>query len=345
MRTSPLPAHASRPTLPWLLLLAAWPLGWTGGAASAGPSEAEGRTLWSWQERYVRIAPQATPGAPPNDHPVELTPTQVGAMLDALQMTRPAQKRLFTRAEKEREGDALPVFSDAELEVLSETLSEGLAEAGPREDLVFLTVGNYDYAFGGVLKERQANAGRAFFRDGRLNVIFGAVHGQIREARGAGALVAYPAQIPEPGVRARPSETDPRWRLLDAPGVTLHRGEAGERGDWVLIDPETTLAGYEQRRAAAAQAGADESRVRDEVSRVTAEQERLRQEVEQLQREVRAPTPAAEAPAPAAAPAPAPRADASLEERLRTLKRLREQDLISEDIYKAKVEELLDQSL
>jgi hypothetical protein len=322
---------------------------------AAPESPASAQSLWQWQERYVRLAPQATAGASPNDHPVRFTPVQIGAMLSSLRVDKPGQKRVFVKDEAAELG--VPIFSGQELEVLSDTLSRGLAQAGPRQDVVFLTVGNYDYAFGGVLKERQVNTGRVFYRDGELNIIFGAVHGELKGPRGAGALVAYPAEIPEPGMRRAPAASKRDWKLRLEDGISLHSGDGRTRGDWVLIEPAVVIARYEeqQQRLEEPQPGVP-SGVRQEMSRITQEQDRLRREVEQLQQQVDTPDrPAAaavtaseeppEAAVEASVTTPSPTSQSVLEQRLRRLKDLRDKGLVSEEIYNAKVKELLDEGL
>jgi hypothetical protein len=313
--------------------------------------------LWKWHERYVLIEPQATSNAPPNDHPVNFTPEQIGMMLDALHVVTPQRKRFFTRKKPDPEGGA-PVFADSELEVLSDALSRGLAKAGPREDIVFVTTGNYDVAFGGVLKERQVNTGRVFYLDGKLNIIFGEIRGKFSEDRGAGALVAYPAVNPVPG--SRQASVPHEWVIVPEPGVSLYENQRGSRSDWVLIDPGAAVARYEEKQKLEALSGEEGlSPLAEETERLAAEQEELSRKIQQLEQDVQTgKTPVAETRPPetrppeaektttpeAAAVEPAPAED-SLEQRLRVLKRLRDEGLISEEIYNAKVKELLDESL
>lgn len=314
--------------------------------------------LWKWHERYVAIEPQAAPSAPPNDHPVKFTPEQIGMMLDALRVVTPQKKQFFTRKKPDPEGGA-PVFADNELEVLSDSLSRGLAKAGSHEDIVFVTTGNYGVAFGGVLKERQVNTGRVFYKDGKLNIIFGAIRGRFMEDRGAGALVAIPAVNPVPGTR---QETVPHeWSLVLGTGVNLYENKRGARSDWVQIDPAAAVARYEEKQKLQALSGEEGlSPLAEETERLATEQEELSRKIRQLEEDVKSgktpapetPTPVAETPAPAAVKTPAPAAAAveaapvegSLEQRLRTLKRLRDEGLISEEIYNAKVKELLDEN-
>jgi len=328
------------------------------GVSDAAPEDrASSVQLWKWQQRYVRIEPQAASNAPANNHPVDFTSQQIGIMLDALRVVLPQRKRFFSR-DKPASETGEPVFADSELEVLSDSLSRGLARAGPREDIVFVTTGNYDRAFGGVLKEREVNTGRVFYVDGKLNIIFGEIRGQFSEPRGAGAMVAYPAVNPVPG--SRNASVPHEWNIVPEPGVSLYEHNRVSRSDWVLIDPDTSVARYEEKQKLEALSGEEGlSPLAEETERLAAEQEELRQKVRQLEQDAQSgKTPVAatrppETPPPEAEKTAMPKAtviapatsNGSLEQRLTVLKRLLDQDLISEDIYNAKVKELLNENL
>ena len=328
------------------------------GVSDAAPKDkTSSAQLWKWQDRYVRIEPQAASKAPANDHPVDFTVQQIGIMLDALRVVMPERKRFFSRNKPAPETGA-PVFADSELEVLSDSLSRGLARAKPGEDIVFVTTGNYDRAFGGVLKEREVNTGRVFYVDGKLNIIFGEIRGQFSEDRGAGAMVAYPAVNPVPGSRNAPVPHE--WNIVLEPGVSLYEHNRVSRSDWVLIDPDTSVARYEEQQKLKALSDEEGlSPLAEETERLAAEQEELRQKVRQLEQDAQSgktpvaatrppetPPPETEETAPAkAAVIEAAPSGGSLEQRLKVLKRLLDQGLISEEIYNAKAKELLDESL
>lgn len=356
MRVVPLFSRSVRWFAAMPLVLVVFCCAMSGAGEAASKDRSSSTELWKWQQRYVRIEPQAASKAPPNDHPINFTPEQIGIMLDALRVVMPQRKRFFSRDKPAPETGA-PVFADSELEVLSDSLSRGLAKAGPGEDIVFVTTGNYDRAFGGVLKEREVNTGRVFYADGKLNIIFGEIRGQFSEPRGAGAMVAYPAVNPVPGSRkiAVPHE----WNIVLEPGVSLYQHNHASRSDWVLIDPDTSFARYEEKQKFEALSGEGGlSPLAEETERLAAEQEELRQKVRQLEQGAQSKTPLAEtrpaeipppeaektAPPETAVIAPAP-SGGSLEQRLKVLKRLLDQGLISEEIYNAKAKELLDENL
>ena len=341
-----------RVTLVSLVFVVLW-FFMSGVSDAAAEDRASSTQLWKWQERYVRIEAQDVSDAPPNDHPANFTSQQIGAILDALRVDLLQKKRFFSRNKKPAEERIARVFTDNELEVLSDALSRGLARAKPREDIVFVITGNYDRAFGGVLKEREVNTGRVFYADGKLNIIFGEIRGQFSEPRGAGAMVAYPAVIPVPG--SRKTSVPHEWALVLGPGLRLYQHNRVSRSDWVLIDPELTMARFEEKQKLKATSGEKGlTPLVEETERLAAEQQELRRKVEQLEQEEQSRKtpvsetrlPETEKTVPRKAPVVvSPALTDSLEQRLQILKRLLDQGLISEKIYAARVNQILDESL
>ena len=242
--------------------------------------------LWSANDQWVKIEPQDDAAAPPNDHPAQLASEAVGSALAALR-TRVVDED--TAAEAQR-----PVFTAAEIRDLAPRISSGLAKAGPRQDVTFSTIGSHPRAAGGLVKDPGVNAGRVFYDDGRINVIFGELQSGYRKRNVYGQRTEDFTPRQE-GSRSKPAERE--LALAARPGVELHSDAGGVRNDWVEIDSAAVASGA----AAVVQA---------------------------------APAPATEARAPT-------KPDANLEQRLKTLKELRDKNLISEEAYRAKMQELL----
>ena len=271
--------HPSFAALAGTLLLA---LQWL----SAAPARADAE-IWSRTDEFVRLEPQDDPGAPPNDHPVQLEARNVGTMLSALQ------------AGFEDEDDPVPVFSREEVAVLGRAIAEGLARAEPGQDVTFSTIGSHKT--GHLLGRQMVNTGRVFYRDGKLNVVFGEVHGEYRKKN------VYGQRSEDFRPRRAASRTTPpdaEWRLEETAGAERYAAGGQERPDWVLLAPDAATAMTQAPAAGKA-------------------------------------TAAREQPAPAAARRPAQQAR-SAEERLADLKKLRDDDLIPEEVYGAKVQEILD---
>ena len=147
------------------------------------------------------------------------------------------------------------------------------------------------------------NAGRVFYDDGKINVIFGELQSGYRKRNVYGQRTEdfTPRQQ---GSRTQAAEHE--WSLAARPGVELHSNAGGVRNDWVEID------------------GADVASGAAAVSKAPAA----------------ATPPAATAAGSGEGPA-ATKSHADLEQRLKTLKELRDKNLISEEAYRAKMQELL----
>jgi hypothetical protein len=266
--------------------------------------------LWSGDDQWVRVEPQDEPAAVPNDHPAQLG---VEAITDAL---RALQVRLVdpdTGTESHR-----PVFTPGELGNLTPHLAAGLAKAGPRQDVTFSTIDGRPLAPGGLVRKPGVNAGRVFYNDGRLNVIFGELQSSYRKKNVYGQR-SEDFTPRRQGSRGKPTEQ--KWTLAAGPGLEFHSSnEGGTRSDWVVIDTAVARSGV-----------LDASQQSDAAAR-------------------QATSPPAAAPVPAASKAPASAAEAAtktapsnadLEQRLRKLKELKDKGLISEEAYRARMQEIL----
>jgi hypothetical protein len=138
----------------------------------------------------------------------------------------------------------LPVFNAPEIDMLSLHISEALHQAGPREDVTFAVVGHFS-TFVDFLKVRQITTGRVFYQDGKLNIIFGIMHRDIKENEDR---------------RLNPLAPGSRTQAGDFESLIM--AQAGEqpfskpRGDWVVFTREnldkpvvtTTAPAGEERR-------------------------------------------------------------------------------------------------
>jgi hypothetical protein len=232
--------------------------------------------LWSANDQWVKVEPQDGAAAPPNDHPAQLASDAISNALAALRI-RIVDEDTATEAQRS-------VFTAEELRNLAPRIASGLAKAGPAQDVTFSTIGSHPRAAGGLVKDPGVNAGRVFYDDGKINVIFGELQSGYRKRSVYGQRTEdFTAR--RQGSRTQAAEHE--WALAARPGVELHSNAGGVRNDWVEIDA---------------------------------------------------------AAAPAVAPGSGPavtKSSADLEQRLKTLKELRHKNLISEEAYRAKMQELL----
>lgn len=176
------------------------------------------KELFRSREQYIRIVKQdGAKGVKvlPNEHPVLLDSGQLSIALGSLEFVLPKKDK------------SSPVFEKPELDILQRYLANALEQAGPDEDVVFALVGDY-YAAYGIAKEQMYTAARVFYREGKLNIIFGDIRGKYWpnvDRR------IYPLA---PGSRTIPSKHE--WKLLGYPYQEFYMGPDGQRTDWVVID-------------------------------------------------------------------------------------------------------------
>lgn len=213
----------------------------------------------------------------------------------------------FRFADQEPEAPPAAVFNPEQVKVLGEALATGLAMAEPFQDVTFSVVGAHRLSPGAFARRNRLTAGRLFFREGELNLILGEIQSPYRKKNIYGRINEdfYPRQY---GSRTQAEKHESE--LVATAGIGLHGDPQGERVDWVVFDPgigRSDTTGSRTELASAFNADA----------------------------------PAAPPPA-GARPAPADEDSGSVEQRLRALKDLREQDLISEQAYRQKVDEILE---
>jgi hypothetical protein len=264
------------------LVIASGALALVAAVSCAADSPGDVTVLWSANDQWVKIEPQDDAAASPNDHPAQLTSEAISNALAALRI------RIVdgdTAAETQRS-----VFTAEELRNLAPRIASGLAKAGPRQDVTFSTIGSHPRAAGGLVKDPGVNAGRVFYDDARINVIFGELQSGYRKRSVYGQRTEDFTARRE-GSRTKAAEHE--WMLAARPGVQLHSTPGGVRNDWVEIDTAAVASGA-----------------------------------------------AAVSQAPGEVPA-ATKSGVDLEQRLKTLKELRDKNLISEEAYRAKMQELL----
>jgi hypothetical protein len=206
-----------------------------------------------------------------------------------------------------RSGDKVPLFSADEIGTLVPALVRAFAAAAPADDVLLLSTARRE---GGYLSIPMSLAARLFMQDGALQLIVSEARSDLYGSYRASRIV--PAV--DFGSRARDAATNLRSVSANA-----------RRANWLALP----VLGVAAASTAAPPAPAATAATPATAAAVVA--------------------PAAVAPAavakPAEAAAPARTRDAAFfaeqEQRLRSLKRLREQDLISEDEYQQKRREIV----
>ncbi len=275
------------------------------------------RTIWHSREQNVRIVKQdSIKGGTVlrNDHPIMLDPEQIRNALAALEVRLPGIDK------------PAPVFTGPELDTLGARLSEGLSQAGPDQDVTFVVVGQRKALFG-LAKQRKVTTGRVFYREGKLNIIFGKM---VEDLKFEGSSIEHDYQAMNdyrlnalfPGSRAMPVSHS--WKLEETPDMQFYEEGGMMRRDWVVLDL-ASMSGREALGTKPAKTG----RTVSETPASVPLKESASQETGQVQ------APVYQAPVVTQVPQ-AGRTSKTVEERLLMLNDLKNKKLITEEEYKAK---------
>lgn len=263
----------------------------------------EVRHLWQSRDQFVALERRdsaAGAAALSNDHPREISPDRLAAMLASI---------TFHSADSGRPEQLL---TNQSLEVLVPELVQGFRNAASGDDVTFAIIGLYTSKLG-FAKSPKVTTGRAFYTEGRLNIIFGFAQKDFneREDRRLSPFI--------PGDRQKPLEGE--WSLLPQPG---QKGFTLVRNDWVTFSDEW--------RAPDLQPPADRQKV---PSLQTRSAQPLKLQAPVAGNDVPAVQPPLVQPG-------TPNIDTrTAAGRLTTLKELKDQGLITEDEYRSKRSEIL----
>lgn len=303
-------------------------------ALAAVPASAD-EVLWkSGLSLYVKLVDQDDSlgaGTPPNAHPVSLNAQEITNALNAVEVW---DKKSFRNIFRKSEG-AVTLFSQGQAVTLGTYIAEGLRKATPKQEIVFAVARNEK----GFLSIRQTNftSGRAFYADGRLNLIIGEFQKpsdrfQERAAQSSGVEEIH--YFFSHGKRSKPGDFDKA--VMAKPGIEVRDTGDKVRLDWLLFDVPTASATYiaeTQGKAAEAESASNRA-IREEAERLAAERRELRAEMARMRKEMQEMS--------GAQPA-APGGGADIEERLARLQELYQKQLISREEYDSKRKALLEE--
>lgn len=271
--------------------------GCTLAAAAALPAAAQADALiWEEHDQSVVLVPQDDAEAPPNDHPATVAARDIEPILADLR---------FRYVDDANETAPVPVFNAEQVAILGAALAAGLARATPSEDVRFSIIGAHRLSPDALVRRNRLTAGRAFFREGKLNIIFGELQSPYRKKNIYGRLEQdfYPRDY-----GSRTSEAEREAILVAGGAIRLGEDTDGPRHDWVVFDAGAANVPGLPAAGASNPARPGQALPAGELAKATDRATR----------------------------------DA-IEQRLRTLKRLREEDLISEEAYRAKVDAILEE--
>lgn len=274
--------------------------------------------IWEQQDQFVRIESQDRDSIliSGNDHPAKLSANLIRKTLGSLEV------------QFEGEEKPVPVFSPEELDILGETVSRGLAQAGPHEDITVAIAGIH---MGSAVPE--ISTYRLFLENDRLNLIIGTLHQKYAETSGRGKYAPMLASRKYTPPNERGTTTG--WAIVPRIGVQ-HKtngalaNDVVTRYDWLILNP--TPETFRE----AAQMWEDSAQFESQQQEMQQKIQKMEQSIEQMKQN-------STTGAPAAAPASdEPMGLNKIEQRLQILQRLKNKGLINEEDFRAKKQEILD---
>ena len=270
---------------------------------------------------YFKYVKQDRSTAGKNDHPVKLEAIDISTALKALAFG----EKSFLRGEEIKF-----VFSLPQITLLGKQLAKGLKNAKPGQDIIFVMEGGQSKLI--FLTEKTFIAGRVFYKDGKLNIIIGEydlarndAFERLYDPSGRGA-VPYTFNH---GKRARESKKFD-GRLEDAPGIENKKLGKKFRKDWFVIDVEIASKAYlaQLKESKNPSSFKDDKRLQVEAAKLARERRQMRAEMARMRKEMKELS-------------SDPVSEKSPEERIATLEQLREKELITQEEYDSRRQEIL----
>ncbi len=279
--------------------------------------------IWqSGSSQFIKYSKQDSSDFGGNDHPVELDPRNIATVLESLRF-QVKKSGLFSSGDEEK-----PVFSITQARRLAENLAKGLREAGPEQDITFVLLKEVSQLI--VLTDHVFVTGRAFYKDGRLNIIIGDYdrfkneeYERVYDSSGQLAG-AYNFNF---GFRSSASTNVP-GNVVNMDGIQNKVINNDVRQDWIVLDIDQAARAIAQQKGQRNKEEGGMSReMRLEAARMQKEQRELKLEMARMREQMKNSGGGSDGK--------------SVEERLETLEKLYDEDMISQEEYETKREQIL----
>lgn len=272
--------------------------------------------IWEKQDQFVRIESQDRESilVQDNDHPAKLSPNLIRKTLGSLEV------------QFGENGTPVPVFSQDELEILSEPISRGLAQAKPDEDVTF--------AISGIHQEHNApemSTYRLFVTNDQLNLIIGTLHRKSAENSDL-KFPLVPASRTYVPLDQRQTSS---WMIVPRGGLKFKTSGALAsdvitRPDWLILNliPETF---------------GEAAQMWEDSAQFQAEQQDIHQKIEKMERSIEEIKQTSQTTAPMTAPTAAESTSREkIKQRLEFLQELKNEGLVTDEDFRIKKQEILD---
>ena len=314
---------------PVLTLLFSFLVYFTGSFFSSGLFAAE-KAIWeAGNNVYFKYADQDDSSYGTNDHPVDLDAKEISTVLESLKTTGKDQR--IPGAESK------PVFTDQQTKLLGQYLAKGFKNATPDQDIVFVLERSVSRSLG-LKADKYFVAGRAFFKDNKLNIIIGD-YDRLRDHGYEAAVDPTHVGIVrynfDHGKRSKRSKQFNN-SIVTVVGIENAQIKNNRRHDWVMIDMQTAIDAINRQTSTREKEAM--AKKRQELKEILGTDEPAKAEKSTSTQES---TQNGDTPRNQESSLPV-NAARSLEKRLTTLKILRDKGLITDEEYTQKRKQILD---
>ena len=271
---------------------------------------------------YFKYAAQDSDRFGVNDHPVSLKPAIVRKALSVMEFN----EKKFLSGEKVR-----AVFSVSQIDALSKHLVTGLQNATPEQDIIFVMQGGRKKLV--LLDSKNFVAGRAFYQDERLNIILGEYDRARNKAFESQYDPSGRGEIPyalSHGLRTRASGAF-QGAIIGVMGIENKSIEGKGRSDWFVIDLERAATAHKNQQSDPLSVSENGKQLKLEAARLARERREMRSELARMRKEMKGLSVNNQA------------AQESPEERFNILKELLRKELITQEEFDQRRQEIIDE--
>lgn len=213
-----------------------------------------------------------------NNHPVDLDEKEIG---DALKPLKYLDKSFLS-------GETINmVFSASQIKLLSQQLAKGLKNANPEQDIIFVLPGSARQLL--ILTKKSFLAGRAFYKEGKLNIILGDYNlirneafEKVIDPSGSGKI-NYSFNY---GKRSRSSRALADVTIVNAAGIENKKLKK-MRQDWFVIDVKLAAKSYLAKKHAKENPAAKQDKaLKIEAAKLAKQRRAMRAEMARMRKEV-----------------------------------------------------------
>ncbi len=295
--------------------------------------EDKSHIIWeAGRNTYVIFADQDSSKYGQNDHPIEINEPDIRKSLQNLVIEG-------SQYSKEQTGPEM-LFSQGQIVILAKQLARGLVKAKPEQDILFALKRSKD-RFLGMKKTEEFVAGRVFYKDGQLNIIMGDYNLQRQEGFEAVYDPTHVGIVKYHFFQGSRTKDSKKFKVTvaETKGVQVKNKS---RHDWFVIDTKLAASAYDVTQRSRDRSELEGKRQElqkilgddaisggsaKERAQMSRERREMRAEMARMRKEMKSMSGGGAA--------------GGIEQRMATLKGLKQKGLISEKEYQIKRQDII----